>query len=235
MKIQWLYKVCLFAAVTLALSGCASQLPESIRGDGRTLTTYDQVQAASAEMIGEQVRWGGVIAEVRNREDASEIEIVGFRTRSFGRPEVNDNSYGRFRVIVSGFIDPEVHAKGRMITVLGTYTGMESGMIGEYNLDFPVIRASGTELWREPQPSANDWRYDVYSPRYRWYMYGAGPYRVYPYYYPYTPMMQPAPRRRATQRTHEQPTQQQPTQQQRNDRESRPPIEPIRPRRVQIE
>jgi len=240
MKIQWLYKACLFGAAILALSGCASQLPESIRGDGSKLTTYTQVQAASVETIGEQVRWGGVIAEVRNGENASELEVVGFRTRSAGRPEVNDDSYGRFRVIVNGFVDPEVYAKGRLITVLGTYTGIERGTIGEYNFDFPVVRASGMELWRETQPRASDWRFDVYSPRYRWYMYGVTPFGVnpyyYPFYYPYQPFLQPAPRRRAAPVSGQpsQPRSEQPRKE-RVGRESRPPIDGVPPKRVEID
>ncbi|RUO37225.1 starvation-inducible protein [Aliidiomarina shirensis] len=172
--------------LALTLTGCASQIPQSVRGDGSELTTFEQVRAAPEATLGEQVRWGGIIAEVRNRENNSEIEVVGFALRSFGRPQSNDETYGRFRVVVDGFADPEVYAKGRMITVLGAYTETEAGMIGEYVYEFPVVQASGVELWREEAPRVDDWRYDIYSPRYRNYLYGVGPYRVHPYhYYPY--------------------------------------------------
>ncbi|RUO19321.1 hypothetical protein CWE08_10120 [Aliidiomarina iranensis] len=170
----------------LTLTGCASQIPSSVRGDGGELTSFQQVRAAPEATAGQQVRWGGIIAEVRNRENSSEIEVVGFALRSFGRPQSNDETYGRFRVQIDGFADPEVYAKGRMITVLGTYTETEAGMIGEYNYEFPVVQASGVELWREEAPRMDDWRYDIYSPRYRNFLYGTGPYRVHPYhYYPY--------------------------------------------------
>lgn len=216
------------ALVALVLTGCATQIPQSVRGDGSELTTYSQVRAAPEATIGQQVRWGGVIAEVRNRENNSEIEVVGFALRSFGRPESNDETYGRFRIVVSGFADPEVYAKGRMITVLGTYTEMQAGMIGEYVYEFPVVAASGVELWREEAPRIDDWRYDIYSPRYRNYLYGVGPYRVHPYHYPYYYYPQ-GPVIRGTVRPHQsdntRPSQQQPPQQ----RESRERVQPPQP------
>lgn len=219
--------------LALTLTGCATQIPESVRGDGGELTTFTQVKAAPEATVGQQVRWGGVIAEVRNREDNSEIEVVGFALRSFGRPESNDETYGRFRVIVAGFADPEVYAKGRMITVLGTYTETEAGMIGEYVYEFPVVKASGVELWREEAPRIDDWRYDIYSPRYRNYLYGVGPYRVHPYhYYPYHYYPQGGvirsgtrPHRSDGTRPSSQQPSQQPSPQPRQRIEHRPPVD----------
>lgn len=205
-----LRRLFLIAVSSAVLAGCASQLPQSIRGDGTPVTSYEQVRADSEATIGQTVRWGGVIAEVRNGENSSEIEVVGFKLRSFGRPEANDDTYGRFRVVVDGFIDPEVYARGRMVTVLGTYQGLVEGQIGEFNYQFPLVQSSGVELWQEVQPRNDDWRYDIYSPRYRWYMYGVGPYRVHPYVHPYGPFIDntPPPRSEGTR----QPVQQRPAQ-----------------------
>jgi len=171
----------------LVLSACASRLPEPVRGDGTEVTTFNQVMQDPSGLQGERVRWGGVIARVENRVDHTMLEIVNFTLRGTGRPYVSDRTPGRFRVLIDGFVDPEVYQQGRSITVLGEYTGLEDGSIGEYQYSFPLVRATGNYLWEEAQQSGRVevWYHDPYSPWYRHRLYGTGPYRYHPYYFPY--------------------------------------------------
>lgn len=169
----------------LFLTGCATRLPENIRTDHDNLTNFSAVMASPDSTEGDLVRWGGVIAEVRNRAEHSEIEVVFFTLRGTGRPYVSDQTPGRFRVRVEGFADPEVYARGRSITVLGTYQSMVEDTIDEFVYRFPLVRAQGVHLWPEEPQRVDVWHHDMYSPWYRHRLYGTGPYRVHPYYFPY--------------------------------------------------
>jgi len=180
------FRSLLLAGVSLAVaSGCASRLPESIQADSSELTSFAQVMTNPEATQGSLVRWGGIIAEVRNRADHSEIEVVAFALRGTGRPYVSDNTPGRFRVRLEGFADPEIYAKGRTLTVLGTYQGLVTDTIDEYEYSFPTVVSRGVQLWSEEPQRVDVWHHDMYSPWYRHRLYGTGPYRVHPYYFPY--------------------------------------------------
>ncbi|MCC5855438.1 MAG: Slp family lipoprotein [Idiomarina sp.] len=180
---QWL----LVIGATVLLSACASRYPEAIRGDGADTVEFREAVQSPELVTGQPARWGGVIAEVTNQENSSVLEIVAFRLRNTGRPFISDDTPGRFRVRVDGFVDPEIYARGRAITTLGTFMGTEEGSIGEYVYHFPLVHAEGVHLWREEEPRA---RVDVmyYDPHSIWHrhrFYGTGPYRYHPYYFPH--------------------------------------------------
>ncbi|WP_157981288.1 Slp family lipoprotein [Aliidiomarina sanyensis] len=219
-------KVLLTLGLAVFLSGCAARLPEPIRGDGTETTTYRSVIEAGEDSVGTPVRWGGVIAQVHNRQDHSEVEVVYFDLRGTGRPLVTNNTPGRFRFVVAGFADPEVYRVGREVTVLGDVQGFREDLIGEYVFEFPMVTARGLQLWREDPQRIEVWHRDPFSPWYRHYLYGTGPYRYHPYYFPYgTRVIQPAPSRS---------TQQAPQQRQRQPEQGGSQrIRPTRENRIQ--
>ena len=133
------------------LAGCAA-IPESIQvPDNTPLVVYQQVAANPESTKNATVRWGGVIAEVENLPEQTKLEIVHYPLRSYGRPLVDDESVGRFRVYVDGFLDPMVYEQGRAITFTGTAAGIEEGAVGEHNYVFPTLKASGYHLWKDIQ------------------------------------------------------------------------------------
>ncbi|MFA3789864.1 Slp family lipoprotein [Aliiglaciecola sp. SL4] len=160
-----LAKITVFLSVVL-MAGC-SIIPESIQvEEGATLLEYQQVTNNPESNIGKLVRWGGVIAEVSNLPDATMVEVVDFPLRSYGRPSISNQSMGRFRVYIDGFIDPVVFEKGRSITFTGTVMGSEEGMVGEHKFMFPTIQSSGYHLWKELEQvnvnSISMWPYGNY-------------------------------------------------------------------------
>lgn len=171
------------------LAGCASRYPEPIRTDVTDLTSFTSALRQADALQGQTARWGGVIASVENTEDATRIEVVNFSLNGFGRPQVDNDSEGRFVVYLNRFVDPEIYKEGRRITALGTIRGSEEGKIGEFRYVYPVLDASGVELWREQdrtqQIGVGYYYYDPYSLWYRHSLYGVGPYRYHPYYFPY--------------------------------------------------
>ena len=143
----------------LALSACARP-PLDVAGEFSMTTVRD---AQIAERPGERVRWGGTIVETRPQRDETCIEIVSLPLDRRARPHQTDQTFGRFLGCASGFYDPEIYARGRDVTVVGTIEGTRSGKVDDYDYLFPVVRAEAIHLW----PEHADER-DVY--------YGVGPY-----------------------------------------------------------
>ena len=166
----------------LLLAGC-SAFPDSIATDNEdALVSYSQVKNNASTTVGQSARWGGIIADVRNDEGFTVIELVHFPLKSWGRPLVSDDTDGRFLAVINGFVDPQVYRQGRSLTVLGKVGKTQEGKIDDYTYVYPVIEATGYHLW----PKEAD-RVDTginYSPLwFRHNFYAPYPYR--PYYYPY--------------------------------------------------
>lgn len=132
-----------------------------------------EVRADADPYIGRQVRWGGTIVAVDNDPVETRIEVVARELYRSGRPYDTDQSVGRFIADFPGFLDPAVYAEGRAITIAGTITGLQPGMIGDHEYSWPVIRVHHHYLW--PLPS--EYRYGYPAPYYYYY----DPW--YPYYY----------------------------------------------------
>ncbi|MCO4320183.1 Slp family lipoprotein [Aliidiomarina quisquiliarum] len=175
-QIKYILRLFFVLGAAIALSACAARYPEAIRGDDSALVSYQQTINSPDAGVGSSARWGGIIANVNNLETMSVIEVVTMELRGTGRPIADENSLGRFRVQVNGFIDPEVYAPGRLVTVFGTYVGKETDKIGEFIYHFPLLQSQGVHLWRMDDQNP---RVDVM------FHYGFGhPYYRYPYYGP---------------------------------------------------
>lgn len=162
----------LLAGAVAALAGCAAQLPPAISEAPPGSPGVAEVRAAPEGHRGAAVRWGGTLAEVRNRAEVTELEIVARPLAGSGRPREGDGSEGRFIARVPGFLDPAIHARGRLITVAGRVAGVRRGTVGEYPYRFPVVEASAHHLWEplpDPPRAAPCW----YDP---WYPFGCSPY-----------------------------------------------------------
>jgi outer membrane lipoprotein len=135
--------------VLLLLGGCVS-VPESVQlPDSTPLLSYEQVSSEAQEQVDKMARWGGVIANIENKSDKTQLDVVYYPLRAYGRPVVGENSIGRFRVYVDGFLDPMVYQKGRSMTFAGEFTGIEEGLVGEHMYQYPTLQAKGYHLWKD--------------------------------------------------------------------------------------
>lgn len=161
----------------IGLTGCASVPTElETATNDEALIDYKLAKKQQNKVVGESARWGGVIADVRNTEDKTVFEVVNFPLQRWGRPEVSDDSDGRFLAVVDGFIDPEVYKKGRAISFVGVIGKTQQGKIGEYTYIYPVLEADNHYLWK-PKAQKNHVEID-YSPL--WFRHN-----FYSPYYPY--------------------------------------------------
>lgn len=144
MKNQFITLVC----ATL-LAGCntvperlqvAEQTPLLKLSEGLSMTRTDDQTLA---------RWGGSIASIDNRSDSTVIDVVAFKLNSRGKPVVGDESQGRFRVYIQGFLDPAIYQPGRAITALGQVVAAERVMVGDYPLNHASLHGKELYLWPE--------------------------------------------------------------------------------------
>lgn len=96
---------------------------------------------------GRLVMLGGTIVDVRNQQQATELEVLHRPLDSEGRPEPGDESAGRFLVSVPRFLDAAVFSQGRSVTVIGEVAGMEIRKLGEIEYRYLAVREKALHLW----------------------------------------------------------------------------------------
>ena len=164
-------KVRILMVLSVVLLTACSSIPEPLKGT-YPLLPPDQT---SARDIGRQVRWGGVILDALPDPEKTCFEV---RSRSLDRsmrPRNEDLTQGRFIACRDGFLDPEVFAKGREITLTGSVAALDRRKVGDFDYQYPVLAARFITMWPErPDVIINNY----YDP---WY----GPYWGSPYWGPY--------------------------------------------------
>jgi outer membrane lipoprotein len=137
--------------VALFLVGC-STFPDKLQlDDNAQLTTYEDAASKSEQVKGKMLRWGGTIAKVENKPDATIFEMVYYPLNGYGKPISGDDSMGRFRIRVNGFVDPMVYKVGRLMTFTAQLDGLETGLVGEHEYVFPVATVEAYYLWKDVQ------------------------------------------------------------------------------------
>ncbi|MDT8309906.1 MAG: Slp family lipoprotein [Methylophaga sp.] len=133
---------------TVLLSGCVAMNPSIENPPARDLQ-FAQVSPNISQYQGEVVRWGGVVAEVSNLENQSELTLVQFPLTRYGKPITTANSAGRFIVQSDGFLDPLIYEKGALVTVVGTLSGEQTGKVDQKTLRMPVVSMTDNQVWPE--------------------------------------------------------------------------------------
>lgn len=151
------------------LASCATQPKTPIANADFKGPTLAAVRANPESFLDQRVRWGGSIAGVENRRDATLVEIVQHPLSDGGRPRSSTTSAGRFIARIPGFLDPAIYAKDRQLTVVGTLQPSIERTIGQYPYRYPVVAADTYQLWKE----ADDSRVIYYYPDPFWGFHGS--------------------------------------------------------------
>jgi outer membrane lipoprotein len=157
-----------------AIAACTS-IPTQLQGEYAEITPA----RAQADMFGSNVRWGGVLIDTHNEENRTCFEVLSRVLDRSMRPQVEDQTAGRFIACTNGFHDPEIYAKGREVTITGQFQNMEVRVIDEFDYNYPIIEITDLVLWEERKNVRGYEPY--YDPFYYPYYWG------YPYggYFPY--------------------------------------------------
>jgi len=162
--------ILLLGLLLFGVSGCAVVSPE-VQEEALPNIPFPVLIGEVQKYMGDTVIEGGYVVSVENKADYTEIVAVQSPLGIGQRPKAKDLSQGRLVMIYKGFIDPEVYAKDREITVGGKIIGSSAQV---KNPAFPYLKLEIREihLWAKEVPTDPYW-YDPY-----WY----GP---YPFYDPY--------------------------------------------------
>lgn len=128
------------------LAACASAPPLDISAVDPNLTP-DRAVANIEAARGQRVAWGGVIINTRNLKDTTEIEVLGFPLDRSARPDTGANPQRRFLLVREGYLEPADYRNGRLISAVGTITGIREGKVGEAPYVYPVLQAEQLYLW----------------------------------------------------------------------------------------
>ncbi len=150
--LTWLAtKSAALVAGALLVAACAT-VPQSLQPVPEAQPGIAEVLQHPDALQGAEVIWGGVIASVANLAEGTRLEIVSRPLGRDTRPVSGDRSDGRFRAFFPGFLDPQVHAPLREVTLRGRVTGVTEGMIGAHPYTFPEVEATAVHLWPPVQP-----------------------------------------------------------------------------------
>jgi outer membrane lipoprotein len=141
----------LLCAATL-LAACASAPP--LRTVADSPPPFAVAEAIDAH-LDREVTWGGMVIETRSYERHTEIEVLAFPLDRRLQPQPQAADLGRFVLLRSGFVDPQVIAPGRFLTATGRVTGDRRGRIREAAYIWPELDGEALHLWprdfREPR------------------------------------------------------------------------------------
>lgn len=112
------------------------------------------VAESSAQWINKPVLWGGMIMEVRNFENHSEIEVLAYPLDARQRPMLEAPDEGRFIALLPGYVESQDFPEGRFLSVIGYLTGDRSGVVREQTYVWPEVDVRELHVWprdfREP-------------------------------------------------------------------------------------
>lgn len=137
----------LLAIISAAFLSACSSLPDNLQSDNPNIITDYQVWQSNSDGQNE-LRLGGLIADVQNLKDKTRIEVVNLPISTSGKPDISQEPQGRFVAYIDGFADPVTLSQGRLISLIGDSNGREEGKVGEFQYGFPVMNARAYHLWR---------------------------------------------------------------------------------------
>jgi outer membrane lipoprotein len=168
----------------LVLTACPAP-PPAITND---FAPIDPAEVREQRIVGERVRWGGLIVSVQPAEAETCFEILHRPLDAQARPRITDTTGGRFLACAPGFYDPAAYPAGREITATGVLQEPATLRIGEFRYQAPRVQIERLHLWPERvarvppyyrDPFWDPWyRWDPWYPWHRW------PYRS-PFHHPF--------------------------------------------------
>lgn len=136
---------CLLAATALLLGACATPVFKDV-GTLAPILPSD-VQQSAGRHVGSEVIWGGRIIGVANREQSTEVEVIGYALDRDQQPMPDAPTVGRFIIILPGFVEPFDYPAGRHLSVHGRVSGARLGQVEEHEYLYPLLQAREVNVW----------------------------------------------------------------------------------------
>lgn len=145
------------------INACVS-VPSELAVDSKAITSLTALEQQPQAALHQEVRLGGKILKVRALAQATQLEILSFPISNLSaKPQVGAKPNGRFIAYIKGFIEPET-LKQQYITLVGQFSQMEQGKIGQAHYTYPAIRVEHYKLWHLVKTYYYDapWHYHWY-------------------------------------------------------------------------
>jgi len=165
-------------AALMGLLGC-TVISRPVMNEADKGVAFPDLLANADRYRGQTVVLGGHIIEVRNEARQTVIVVLQTPLGSGQEPRPPDRSEGRFMLHAQGFLDPEVYAKGRKVTVAGRVLGQTREAIDHEPYDYPTLEVREIYLWERYEDLYR------YRPPYRPPYYDPWYYRYRRHGYPY--------------------------------------------------
>lgn len=132
--------------VVLNLTGCAwSPRPRAPHVD--THLRPQDVLAHPRKTRGARVRWGGIVIADAVGPVHSTLTFLAYPLSARGRPLLRRMPWGRVQAVAPGYLDPVLFAQGRLVTVVGTVSGVRPGQVGQARYLYPRLHILGSHIW----------------------------------------------------------------------------------------
>jgi outer membrane lipoprotein len=142
----------MLCALLITGPGCAPTFSRELLDRVNTAISFRDLQKKPDQYQGEWVMLGGLIIEIRNTPDGSLVEVLQRPLDRRGRPHETDQTEGRFLFKTDEFLDPAVHQRGKLLSIIGQVSGQTTRPLGEMQYRYPVVTARELRLW-EPRTS----------------------------------------------------------------------------------
>jgi len=157
----------LLVVALLALAACATTAPIPARVKQEAVpVNFPELAANPDRFTGQTVILGGQIISATPTPQGTLLTVLETKTEKDERPYGADTSQGRFMAQAKGFLDPQIYAQGRQVTVAGKVAGRQAGKVGELDYTYPLIQAEQVYLWPRPEPRYYRDLYWPYGPYY---------------------------------------------------------------------
>ena len=129
-------------------TACTSAIPKESLKEVDPEITFQSLIKDPEKYAGKVILAGGQIVSTTMREGESWVEVLQQPLDGKQRPQNTDVSYGRFLIRFEGFLDPEIYAAGRRITVLGKVAGKKVQILKEMEYTYPALLPRQHYLWK---------------------------------------------------------------------------------------
>lgn len=136
-----------WSMIAVLLAGCAAAPPfkeDTLQGVDTSFTPQLALRNPGRAA---RVMWGGVVVGAANFSDHTDFTILSFPLEKVQRPDLDKTPGPRFIARYPGYVETLAYKPQRLVTVVGTFQGLEDGKVGEASYQFPVVKTDKIYLW----------------------------------------------------------------------------------------
>lgn len=153
--------------ILTVISGCAYPISKNLRAAANPDLTLPMVVQNAKPYLGSIAIWGGIIFEVMNPPEGTEITIIQTPLGSDGYANLRIPQ-GQFIAKTDKHLNPEIYRKGKKITLAGVITGVREKELRFMKIPYPEIKIMQLHLWEDkdgevfPLTLTKEWELEVY-------------------------------------------------------------------------